>query len=322
MEFLPNSRIFQTSDVDEAEAFTSRLWDSYKISIIEGPFGLCWNQAKLGGAHFSYVEHNCATKIKGGESRSDSFRLILPQTGALRNRLDGVVAEAGKMVFTCYAPELELDIDNCKLLLVNLNPSAVWSALGQRFQKLPPIQGWHSTPASSAAVQTLRSMAMWLGAEVDRPGSPLASPGKARLHAERLLLSLFTECMAQVVLYETDSIPGVSERHVRRAEEWIDAHLTEVIGVEDVAAALDVGVRSLQISFQRVRGYSPLESIRRRRLEHTRKALLQAEPGATVTTIATQFGFFELGRFSKRYRKTFGEAPSETLARRLGSCDA
>ena len=179
MEFLPNSRIFQTSDVDEAEAFTSRLWDSYKISIIEGPFGLCWNQAKLGGTHLSYVEHNCATKIKGGESRSDNFRLILPQTGALRNRLDGVVAEAGKMVFTCYGPELELDIDNCKLLLVSLNPRAVWSALGQRFQKLPPIQGWHSAPASSAAVQALQSMAMWLGPRWTGPG--LHSRRRARL---------------------------------------------------------------------------------------------------------------------------------------------
>ena len=322
MEFLPNSRIFQTSNVDEAEYFTSRLLEPYQISIIEGPFGLCWNQAKLGRTSFSYIEHDSATKIECGESRSDSFRLILPQTGAVRNRLDGVVAEAGKMVFTAYGPRLELDIDNCKLLLVTLSGGAVWSALGQRFEKLPPIQGWHNAPASSAAVQTLRSMAEWLGTELDRPGSPLASTGKARLHAERLLLSLFTECMAQVVLYETEAIPGISERHVRRAEEWIDAHLTEIIGVEDVATALGVGVRSLQVSFQRVRGCSPLESIRQRRLEHTRKALLQAEPGATVTTIATQFGFFELGRFSKRYRKSFGEAPSETLARRLGSCGA
>lgn len=172
--------------------------------------------------------------------------MILPQSGALRNRLDGVVAEAGKMVFASYRPELELDIANSKILLVSLNSDAVWSALGQRFQKLPPIQGWHSAPTNSATVETLRSMAVWLGTEVDRPGSPLALPGKARLHAERLLLSLFTECMAEVVLYETEAIPGVSERHVRRAEEWIDAHLTEIIGVEDVAAALGVGVRSLQ----------------------------------------------------------------------------
>jgi hypothetical protein len=37
-----------------------------------------------------------------------------------------------------------------------------------------------------------------------------------------------------------------------------------------------------------------------------------------VTGIATEFGFFELGRFAVRYRERFGEKPSETLARRLG----
>ena len=43
-----------------------------------------------------------------------------------------------------------------------------------------------------------------------------------------------------------------------------------------------------------------------------------AEPGATVTGIATEHGFLELGRFAMRYRRQFGETPSQTLARRTG----
>ena len=47
-----------------------------------------------------------------------------------------------------------------------------------------------------------------------------------------------------------------------------------------------------------------------------RKALLQADPAtATVTGIATDHGFWELGRFSVAYRALFGETPSASLRR-------
>jgi hypothetical protein len=47
-----------------------------------------------------------------------------------------------------------------------------------------------------------------------------------------------------------------------------------------------------------------------------RDGLVLADPTeSTVTDIATEFGFWELGRFSVEYRALFGEAPSVTLHR-------
>jgi len=47
-----------------------------------------------------------------------------------------------------------------------------------------------------------------------------------------------------------------------------------------------------------------------------RRALQRADAStATVTQLATDHGFWELGRFSVSYRRLFGESPSETLRR-------
>ena len=63
-------------------------------------------------------------------------------------------------------------------------------------------------------------------------------------------------------------------------------------------------------------GMGPIRYLALRRMHLVRRALLRAiSSTTTVTRIATDHGFWELGRFSVRYRTTFGETPSVTLQR-------
>lgn len=56
---------------------------------------------------------------------------------------------------------------------------------------------------------------------------------------------------------------------------------------------------------------SPMQYLRGVRLDRAREDL-QAGVG-TVSDIAYQWGFTNLGRFARAYRERFGELPSDTL---------
>ncbi|TFG38706.1 MAG: helix-turn-helix domain-containing protein [Candidatus Aminicenantes bacterium] len=67
-------------------------------------------------------------------------------------------------------------------------------------------------------------------------------------------------------------------------------------------------------AFQENLGISPQAYFTLRRLDLLQRALIEANPeNSSVTDIAMQYGFHELGRFASVYRRQFGELPSETL---------
>ncbi|MGC6373534.1 AraC family transcriptional regulator [Pseudomonas sp. K2I15] len=98
--------------------------------------------------------------------------------------------------------------------------------------------------------------------------------------------------------------------------EFIEEHLTEDIGIEQLMAIAQVSERSLYTLFERQVGISPRDYIRQRKLERVH-TVLQLGTARSVTEVALDHGFVHLGRFSEAYRKRFGELPSQTWKRRL-----
>ena len=100
---------------------------------------------------------------------------------------------------------------------------------------------------------------------------------------------------------------------VQRAEKLALAYDGN-LQVSALSRALGVSERTLRKLFNEILGRPPSRHLRMLRLSEVRRALLAARgQPVTVTEIATDFGFAELGRFSVEYRKVFGESPSETL---------
>jgi len=86
--------------------------------------------------------------------------------------------------------------------------------------------------------------------------------------------------------------------------------------VAELCRAAGVSERTLRNAFHNVYGLSPKQYLLRHGLEEAHHAL-QLARGArgAVTLVATECGFFELGRFAGAYRQLFGERPSDTLRR-------
>jgi transcriptional regulator GlxA family with amidase domain len=103
---------------------------------------------------------------------------------------------------------------------------------------------------------------------------------------------------------------------LRRAVAFIHDNAQSDIGLGDIAAAVGVTPRSVQYMFRRHLGTTPLEYLRRLRLDRAHRDLQAADPAVdTVTAIAGRWGFTHAGRFSIAYKQAFGTEPSRTLRR-------
>jgi AraC-like DNA-binding protein len=104
---------------------------------------------------------------------------------------------------------------------------------------------------------------------------------------------------------------------VKRAARYMEDNAYEPITISDVAAHVNVGVRSLQAGFRSCRNTTPTAFLRSIRLQHARNELINSTSRTSVTDVALRWGFLHLGRFSQMYKTAFNENPASTLRRAL-----
>jgi len=131
---------------------------------------------------------------------------------------------------------------------------------------------------------------------------------------EQRLVHLMIRCLTEGFFSTMSTGSRRHDRIVARFEDFLEANPNQPLYLTDVCAALGVSERTLRWACEEHLGMGPIRYLTLRRMHLVRCALLRADPSkATVTQIVTDYGFWELGRFSVAYRKLFGETPSVSL---------
>ncbi|RWU19019.1 AraC family transcriptional regulator [Pseudomonas alkylphenolica] len=108
--------------------------------------------------------------------------------------------------------------------------------------------------------------------------------------------------------------PRIAPRHVKVAMDYIHSHPQQRVGSSELAQLSNTSLRALQDGFQRFAGTSIVAYQRQVRLEQAYTAL--ASDGApSVSEVALQHGFSNVGRFCQYFQGAYGVSPADVRKR-------
>jgi transcriptional regulator GlxA family with amidase domain len=141
--------------------------------------------------------------------------------------------------------------------------------------------------------------------------SPLAMASLTEGFAHLLIGSMQHCYSAQLEQRKFTPVPW----HVRRAVDFMQAHIGKPITISTVAQSINVSVRALEKGFRTFKGTTPASYLRALRVQAARKDLLDPSNRQSVKAICLKWGFFHAGRFSAFYKSVYGETPHATKER-------
>jgi AraC-like DNA-binding protein len=191
-------------------------------------------------------------------------------------------------------------------------PSISEAAVG--FDLTPPVSDQIITPPPSAMARLQRLHAA-AGLLVKQAPELIGNPEVTR-GMEQSLTQALVDCLHSKSVREPTLTQHRHQTTVQRFNAIIRADPARPLYMMEVARAVGVSVRSLSMCCQEHLGMSPKKYLALRRMHLARQALVAADRRKTsVTDIATQYGFWQFGRFAMDYKAIFGESPSVTLHR-------
>ncbi|MFB9754172.1 response regulator [Paenibacillus hodogayensis] len=115
--------------------------------------------------------------------------------------------------------------------------------------------------------------------------------------------SLIDECLSARTVKKTGEVLMMS------AKDYIDRHLSDDLGVEQLADHLGISCSYFSLLFKQQNGETFVEHVTRRRVERAKSLLLAGDK--SITQIGKEVGYAERRYFTKVFLKQVGQTPSE-----------
>lgn len=316
--------LVDAGDLDEARMQVSRIFVDHRLNA-----PACSNSRPVTVSHrcfdalsLCYFDYGRAVSILPDQLRN-YYLMVIPVDGAVsvisgREQVDVGPGAAAlipaqrqfRTQWSADARQLIVRIDRRKLV------RCLETLLGTPIAQAPDFRmQMHWSAPEFAAIRHGVGILASLACIARAPGHELIASSAEEAFLYSLLLAQPSDLSAPI---SAGRLSTACPAHVRRAEEYILAHLDQPITIADLIAVCGGSPRALFEGFRRFRGMTPMRFIRHQRLIRAREALENPAPCTGVAHVAMRWGFQHLGRFAAEYADAFGEAPSQTLKRAQG----
>jgi AraC-like DNA-binding protein len=313
--------LFDAADYDDADDLRAQLvgWDR-EITLLEpGPLAARWWQASLGDV---VVADGWLGRAVADWSTVVAVRLnfVICLAAPRPVRWCGLEGLPGDAIVGAAGRDYHALLPAGLRTLEFIVPEALFPALrsvrgGPGAHDFSPRTCHIGLDRATAA--RARRLQLALFADPDTTLRAMADPlwvGALRQQTLGLLGAVVAHIVGPVRSPAVRSIPGYPM--AARAMRYMDANAPWLDRVVEVADALGVSTRALQQAFRSYAGVNPHQYLLARKLHLARRHLGRIRGlRSPVTEAAVSSGFTHFGRFSGYYRRLFGEAPHETLAR-------
>lgn len=315
LKALSDSKLFDSRDLDETRAMVGRVMKPHRLGIVgRGQrLGSSMHHVALGDVSLSRLRYGADVEIQPGPLE-DFFLVQMPLAGWAHIECGEQTVDSGPDVASVLSPSDSTSMrwkGDCDQIMVRLSRALVERTLAVQLGR----------PLNDGVRFRLgfrwRDSGMWTSLlsyvlECARSAQDLQRHRLVVTHIEQLVAATLL-CTHEH--NHADAAPSrcgpVLPRHVRKVQDYLDAHAHEPIRGGELAQIAGVSLRSLYAGFKEFCGVSPMQYLKDLRLERARADLLAG--GGSVSGVALRWGFAHMGRFSADYRTRFGESPSASL---------